>query len=203
MTPWLTTIVAVAFGGLAALPCYVSAHRDRYGQCNVPAPNAGFVAVAAGEKHSLGLKSDGTIVAWGNNDYGQRVVPSPNSNFVVTATDFAGNEGRAADIQNMTTGVDGATSDVSRLLVLMAPNPSARGVVIRCLLPLRTLTTVALFDASGRTVRRLHEGDLPAGETPLSWDGRDDAGREAPAGVYLVKIATPTGETSGRLVLTR
>ena len=40
------------------------------GQCNVPAPNADFVAVAGGIDHSLGLKSDGSIVAWGANDYG-------------------------------------------------------------------------------------------------------------------------------------
>ncbi len=36
-----------------------------------PPPTAGFVAVAAGGYHSLGLKSDGSIVAWGNNGYGQ------------------------------------------------------------------------------------------------------------------------------------
>jgi flagellar hook assembly protein FlgD len=76
-------------------------------------------------------------------------------------------------------------------------------VVIRCLLPSRALTTVVLFDASGRMLRRLHDGDLPAGETPFSWDGRDDTGREVPAGVYLVKVTTPAGETSGRVVLTR
>ena len=76
-------------------------------------------------------------------------------------------------------------------------------VVIRCLLPRRGLTTVVLFNASGRLVRRLHEGDLPAGETTVSWDGRDDAGRKVPAGVYLVKVSTPEGEASGRVVLTR
>jgi hypothetical protein len=31
-----------------------------YGQCNVPAPNSGFVAVAAGGNHSLGLKANGS-----------------------------------------------------------------------------------------------------------------------------------------------
>ncbi len=52
---------------------------------NVTAPNTGFVAVAAGNYHSLGLKSDGSIVAWGNNDYGQFNVPAPNSGFVAVA----------------------------------------------------------------------------------------------------------------------
>jgi hypothetical protein len=36
------------------------------GQCDVPAPDQDFVAVAAGGRHSLGLKSDGTITAWGS-----------------------------------------------------------------------------------------------------------------------------------------
>ena len=102
-----------------------------------------------------------------------------------------------------TTGVNGPSPVMSRLQVQIAPNPSARGVVIRCLLPLRSLTTVVLFDASGRVVRRLHEGVLPAGEMPLWWDGRDDVGQDVPSGLYLVRITAPTGEANGRIVLTR
>ena len=29
--------------------------------------SVGFVAIAAGERHGLGLKADGSIVAWGGN----------------------------------------------------------------------------------------------------------------------------------------
>ena len=39
-----------------------------YGQCDIPAPNTDFVAVAGGGYHSLGLKTDGSIVVWGYND---------------------------------------------------------------------------------------------------------------------------------------
>ena len=41
--------------------------------------------LSAGRYHSLGLKADGTVVAWGSNpnvDSGQAIVPTPNSNFV-------------------------------------------------------------------------------------------------------------------------
>jgi alpha-tubulin suppressor-like RCC1 family protein len=40
--------------------------RNLEGQCNVATPNSGFVAVAAGDYQSLGLKADGSIVAWGS-----------------------------------------------------------------------------------------------------------------------------------------
>jgi hypothetical protein len=43
------------------------------------------VEVAGGDEHSLGLKSDGSIVAWGYNWYGQCNVPSPNTDFVAIA----------------------------------------------------------------------------------------------------------------------
>jgi uncharacterized protein (TIGR03437 family) len=33
------------------------------------------VAIAAGTRHSIALKSDGTVVAWGDNQYGQARVP--------------------------------------------------------------------------------------------------------------------------------
>ena len=55
------------------------------GRCDVPEPNAGFIAVAAGEDHSIGLRSGGSIAAWGNNVSGQCDVPEPNSGFTAVA----------------------------------------------------------------------------------------------------------------------
>jgi hypothetical protein len=51
----------------------------------VPSPNSDFIAVAAGSDHSLGLKANGSIIAWGDNTYGQCTVPSPNSDFTAVA----------------------------------------------------------------------------------------------------------------------
>ncbi len=56
---------------------------NNQGQCNVPEPNTGLVAVAGGGRHSLGLKADGSIIAWGE-DRGTNV-PTPNRAFVAVA----------------------------------------------------------------------------------------------------------------------
>jgi len=47
--------------------------------------SGGFTAIAASETHSLGLKQDGSIVAWGRNYDGECNVPSPNTKFVAVA----------------------------------------------------------------------------------------------------------------------
>jgi len=45
----------------------------------------GFIVVAAGGTHSLALKEDGSVVAWGSNDYGLCEIPSPNADFIAIA----------------------------------------------------------------------------------------------------------------------
>ena len=44
-----------------------------------------MVAVAAGVYHSLALKTDGTVVAWGDNDNGECTVPAGLSGVVAVA----------------------------------------------------------------------------------------------------------------------
>jgi hypothetical protein len=58
-----------------------------------------------------------------------------------------------------------------------------------------------VFDAEGRAVREIAAAS-PGGS--ISWDGRDAAGRPAPAGVYYLDIRTETSRlATTRLVLLR
>jgi len=46
---------------------------------------AAATGIAGGYAHSLALKADGTVVAWGWNDYGQTIVPAEATNVVAIA----------------------------------------------------------------------------------------------------------------------
>jgi alpha-tubulin suppressor-like RCC1 family protein len=48
-------------------------------------PRTQFIAVAAGGEHSLALKADGTVVAWGRNLSGEATVPAGLSNVIAIA----------------------------------------------------------------------------------------------------------------------
>jgi hypothetical protein len=48
---------------------------NTFNQNNVPAPATNLVAIAAGAWHSLGLRQDGTVLAWGSDAEGQCAVP--------------------------------------------------------------------------------------------------------------------------------
>jgi alpha-tubulin suppressor-like RCC1 family protein len=51
----------------------------------VPAGLSGVTAISAGLGHSLALRSDGTVVAWGRHDEGQTSVPAGLRDVVAVA----------------------------------------------------------------------------------------------------------------------
>ena len=55
---------------------------NRYGQTTVPKTDKKFIAISAGDYHSLGLLEDGSVLAWGYNSYGQTTVPKTDKKFI-------------------------------------------------------------------------------------------------------------------------
>ncbi|MFN8587312.1 MAG: FlgD immunoglobulin-like domain containing protein [Candidatus Eisenbacteria bacterium] len=83
------------------------------------------------------------------------------------------------------------------------PNPARGAVTLAFALPRAGGATLEICDVGGRRVRTLHTGTLAAGRHAFAWDGRDDAGGAAPAGVYFAALRTAGARTTREFVLAR
>jgi hypothetical protein len=84
------------------------------------------------------------------------------------------------------------------------PNPAVGGVTtFRFALPRESRVTLGVYDVSGRLVRLLENGVLRAGSHAVPWDGRDDAGRDVAAGVYLYRLDADRASAHRKLVVIR
>jgi subtilisin family serine protease len=85
--------------------------------------------------------------------------------------------------------------------VRAAPNPVVGSGAIRFDLPATGWARVALYDASGRLVRTLAEGEFVAGPHVVLWDGRGDRGARLPAAVYFARLEEPGRAATSKVVL--
>ncbi|HEY3216017.1 MAG TPA: FlgD immunoglobulin-like domain containing protein [Candidatus Eisenbacteria bacterium] len=84
------------------------------------------------------------------------------------------------------------------------PNPMATTTSIGFSLPTARRLTVEIFDLTGQRVRTLASGrEYPAGTHTLSWEGRTDAGRALPSGVYVLRLSTAGATERRKIVLLR
>ena len=94
--------------------------------------------------------------------------------------------------------------DRAKPQVAARPNPFHGGTTIAFRLPVPGAVELSVFDPAGRRVRtRLQDVELAPRPHHARWDGRDDDGRVVPSGVYLLRLTTPSDETTGRTLLTR
>lgn len=84
-----------------------------------------------------------------------------------------------------------------------APNPFREETSLALSLAREARVTVAVFDGTGRRVRALVDRSMPAGASRVAWDGRDDDGRRASAGVYFVKVRAGREERSAKITRLR
>jgi hypothetical protein len=80
---------------------------------------------------------------------------------------------------------------------------AARRWLLEATTPSATHARIEMIDPTGRRVRLVCDRDLAAGTTRIEWDGRDEAGRDAPAGVYFATLRTTGATKSARFPLLR
>ncbi len=100
-------------------------------------------------------------------------------------------EGRALDFDSS----EGSKNSVLPLpaqvrLLPASPNPFNPSTTIRFELPEAGEVRLDIYSISGRRIRNLMQGELPAGYHRIVWSGEDDRGHGVASGVYLYELVT-------------
>jgi hypothetical protein len=83
------------------------------------------------------------------------------------------------------------------------PNPFNPSTTLRWRAPVGTPVVCRVVDVRGHQVRTLLAEPATGVWHTLTWDGADDTGRAAPAGVYLVRLETASAVVTQRAVLAK
>jgi hypothetical protein len=150
------------------------------------------------------LISGGTIAA---TQYLDTAVPPAATTlwYAVTALDASLNEsarGTASQVTFTTPPSNGVPATWA--LETGYPNPSRAGssVTIPVAVPAEGAASARLeiVDGGGGTIRRLELGALTPGQRTVTWDGRNDAGREVAPGPYTAWLIADGSRQHVRLV---
>jgi hypothetical protein len=139
------------------------------------------VAVFNARQHSLHVSADGSLAAAGSGN-GWTAIPAA-CEVVVTPVE----DGMPALAAGLGVYPNPFNPQTSVMLRMAAAGPAE----------------LSVYDPRGRLLRRFDLGSLPAGEHRVTWNGRDDSGRELPAGVYLLRLTSPGGDANAKAVLVR
>jgi photosystem II stability/assembly factor-like uncharacterized protein len=117
----------------------------------------------------------------------------------------AGTHGRSI----FTTTVEDITTPVQDLpappplAVTASPNPFNPRTELSFILARGGAVALEIYSPRGARLARPFSGRLEPGPQTLSWDGRDEAGRNLASGVYLARLTTPEGIGAVKLVLAK
>lgn len=97
--------------------------------------------------------------------------------------------GKAVPLATIThVAVDNDAQPNRFILSQNYPNPFNPSTTVRFKLPHRSTVTLTVYNTLGQQVRTLFDGISEAGEHSVTWNGRDNAGRHLPSGVYFLRI---------------
>ena len=103
----------------------------------------------------------------------------------------------------MDAGVEDGTPSLTVPVLVAAPTPFNPSLEIRCALPKAGRVRLSVYDLSGRLLATLADEERDAGIFVRTWDGKNDAGVEAAAGVYFIRLTTRDLAVSKKVILMR
>ncbi len=123
----------------------------------------------------------------------REVQPGKTYSYFIAATDGEG------EVVSQTREV--TVPGVATALHQNEPNPFNPTTTISFDLASSMRVTVAVYDVSGRLVKRLVEGARDAGANHVTWDGKDDGGNRVATGVYIYRLNAGSFSESRKMVL--
>jgi hypothetical protein len=85
------------------------------------------------------------------------------------------------------------------------PNPFNSSTTIHYQLPEKSIVLLSIYNITGQKIRTLIPGGQDAGAHMISWNGKDQLGRDVPSGIYIYKIDAQARQdlfsTSRKIVL--
>jgi flagellar hook assembly protein FlgD len=101
------------------------------------------------------------------------------------------------------TAVDVRESDNSSTFSISSnyPNPFNPSTTIEYSLKVDSKMEIKIYDNLGRLVRSLFKGQSTSGTHFLSWDGRDDNGKQLSSGLYHCQIISDTFSSANKMLL--
>ena len=85
--------------------------------------------------------------------------------------------------------------------IVSTPNPFRSQTRVQFSTASAGAVTLSVHDLAGRLVRRLVATPQAQGAHEVMWDRHDQAGRSVAPGLYLYRLATPEGSSTGRVVV--
>ncbi len=83
----------------------------------------------------------------------------------------------------------------------VSPNPVVGSATVSFSLSAESRVRLSVYDATGREVQVLGQGNWSAGTHAVEWDGRLSTGQSAADGVYFVRMSHDTGAETRKIVL--
>jgi hypothetical protein len=84
-----------------------------------------------------------------------------------------------------------------------APNPFNPSTAIRFAVASAGHLRLSVYNVAGARVRVLFDGNLPAGEHVVRWDGKDDQGRDVGSAAYFIRLDGQGAPVSRKAMLLR
>ena len=85
-------------------------------------------------------------------------------------------------------------------IAAVSPSPFTRRTEIIIGTPSARVATVSVWSVTGRRVATLARGSFALGYTAVTWDGTGRDGRQAPGGVYLLRVESGGTHVEKRVI---